>query len=141
MRILVTGVHADGRSCAAFDEPPAFAPNGYGFAFADVYSSAPTSPPPRPMGHADFIDLGLGPGVVRWILVDYDPGATTPNHQTDSIDFEVVLEGSIELILDDGAHELVAGDCIVMTGVDHAWKAGPQGCRLSALSLGTPPPD
>jgi hypothetical protein len=28
---------------------------------------------------------------------------------------------------------------VVMTGVDHAWKAGPDGCRINAILIGTPP--
>lgn len=140
MRILVTGVDDDGRSCARFDTTPSFASNGAGYAFADVYATAVSPPPPRPPGNNRFIDLGIAPGLVRWILVDSEPGSTTPTHHTDTVDFEVVLDGSVELTLDDGVHELRAGDCIVMTGVDHAWTTGPQGCRLSVLSIGTPPP-
>jgi len=51
----------------------------------------------------------------------------------------IVLSGSIELILDDGEHPLVAGDHVVVTGVDHAWRAGPDGCRISIISLGVSP--
>ncbi len=35
---------------------------------------------------------------------------------------------------------LVAGDLVVLAGVDHAWRAGPDGARLSAVLIGTPPP-
>jgi quercetin dioxygenase-like cupin family protein len=87
------------------------------------------------------VDLRLEPGLLRWDVVDYAPGATTPLHHTDSVDLDVVLQGSIEAILDDGPHRLDVGDCIVMTGVDHGWKAGPEGCRLLVLLIGTPTPD
>lgn len=140
MRILITGTDDAGRSYATFHDAPTFVSNGAGFAFADVYSTGSTPPTPRPPGHADLVDLGLPPGAVRWTLVHFEPGADTPHHQTDSVDFEVVLAGSVVLTLDDGPHELRAGDCVVMTGVDHTWKAGPEGCRLSVVCLGTPPP-
>lgn len=140
MRILVTGIDAAGRSCATFHDAPTFVSNGAGFAFADVYSTGGEPPGPRPPGNAQLIDLALPAGAVRWILVEYEPGADTPHHQTDSVDFEVVLDGSVVLTLDDGPHELHAGDCVVMTGVDHTWRAGPDGCRLSVVCLGTPPP-
>jgi hypothetical protein len=29
---------------------------------------------------------------------------------------------------------------VVMNGVDHAWKAGPDGYRMTAALIGTPPP-
>lgn len=140
MRILITGTDAQGRSCAVAHHQPTVVPNGVGFAFADVYSTDGAPPPPRPGGHAAPIELGLPPGAVRWTLVDFGPGAGTPHHQTDSVDFEVVLAGSVVLTLDDGPHELHAGDCVVMTGVDHTWTAGPDGCRISVVCLGTPPP-
>ena len=74
------------------------------------------------------------------MIVDYAPGAQTPKHHTDTLDLEIVLQGSLELTLDDGVHHLEVGDIVVMTGVDHAWKAGPLGCRLSVMLVGTPPP-
>ena len=61
-------------------------------------------------------------------------------HYTDTIDCHTVIAGSVDLILDDGAHRLAAGDCVMVTGVDHAWKAGPDGCTTSILLIGTPPP-
>ncbi len=73
-------------------------------------------------------------------MLDYAPGMGFSMHHTDTVDFDTVLSGSIELILDDGAHPLVAGDHVVVTGVDHAWRAGPDGCRMSIVSLGVSPP-
>jgi quercetin dioxygenase-like cupin family protein len=138
VRILITGTDDTGRSCATFHGAPTFSPLGERFALAEVYSTG-APPGPRPVGHAQHHDLALPAGAVRWILVDYEPGAETPHHHTDSVDFEVVLSGSVVLTLDDGPHELHAGDAVVMTGVDHTWKAGPEGCRISAVCLGTPP--
>jgi hypothetical protein len=61
-------------------------------------------------------------------------------HQTDTLDFDLVVAGSMDLVLDDGPHHLGVNDCVVVTGVDHAWRAGPDGCTLSVFLLGTPPP-
>jgi quercetin dioxygenase-like cupin family protein len=46
----------------------------------------------------------------------------------------------MELTLDDGTHLLEAGDCVVINGVDHAWRAGPEGCTMGFAVYGTPPP-
>jgi quercetin dioxygenase-like cupin family protein len=73
------------------------------------------------------------------MLVDYAPDIEFPVHNTDTIDFDTVIEGSVSIVLDDGEHELEPGDVLVVNGVDHGWKAGPEGCRLSVLMLGTPP--
>jgi quercetin dioxygenase-like cupin family protein len=61
-------------------------------------------------------------------------------HYTDTVDFDVVLSGSVESILDDGAHLLTVGDSAVVTGVDHGWRAGPEGCRLNLMTIGVSPP-
>jgi quercetin dioxygenase-like cupin family protein len=61
-------------------------------------------------------------------------------HHADTVDLDVVLAGSVDLILDDGEHPLAPGDSAVVTGVDHAWRAGPEGCRLSVMTIGAAPP-
>jgi quercetin dioxygenase-like cupin family protein len=61
-------------------------------------------------------------------------------HHTDTIDYDIVLAGSVELTLGDGVHPLEAGDCVVIAGIDHAWRAGPQGASMSVTLLGSTPP-
>ena len=75
-------------------------------------------------------------------MVDHrvPPGVATHTHHTDSMDFDVVLEGSVLLVLDDGPHRLEAGDGVVLTGVDHHWRAEEEGCRMSVVVIATPPP-
>ena len=60
-------------------------------------------------------------------------------HHTDSIDCHTVIRGSCALILDDGDHWLEAGDCVIVNGVDHAWRTGPDGCVSSSMFIATPP--
>jgi quercetin dioxygenase-like cupin family protein len=74
------------------------------------------------------------------MTVEYGPGAVISPHHTDTVDFDVVLSGAVELILDDGVHHLAVGDCLVVAGVDHGWRAGPEGCRLSVVTIGASPP-
>lgn len=84
-------------------------------------------------------DMGVPPGGVSWIVVEYEPGVAFPTHHTDTLDLDVVLWGQVDLGLDDGAHRLEAGDCVVVTGVDHGWTAGPDGCCLGVMSIGVAP--
>jgi naringenin degradation protein FdeH len=42
-------------------------------------------------------------------------------HRTESIDYGIVLEGEITLVLDDSEVTLRAGDIVVQRGTDHAW--------------------
>jgi quercetin dioxygenase-like cupin family protein len=140
VRRIVTGLDSAGRSCAVKDGEFTFVAGMAGIGLNTVFKTSQTPPPARPEGNADLLDLGVAPGLARWMVVEYEPGLAFPMHHTDTIDFDIVLSGSIELTLDDGVHELGPGDCVMMTGVDHAWKAGPDGCRLSVVVLGTPPP-
>jgi quercetin dioxygenase-like cupin family protein len=140
MRIVITGVDPQGRSCVeASRELEMVGIPESGLGYAELFSTA-GAPGPRASGSADFVDLGLEPGQIRWIAVDYAPGSATHMHHTDSVDFAVVLTGSIELELDDGIHLFESGTFVVMAGVDHLWRGGPAGCRLNLLLVGTPPP-
>jgi quercetin dioxygenase-like cupin family protein len=55
--------------------------------------------------------------------VDMPPGATSPMHRTVSLDYGVVLEGNVELILDSGETRAMArGDICVQRATMHAWR-------------------
>lgn len=56
-------------------------------------------------------------------IVDMRPGATSPMHRTVSLDYGVVLEGEVVLVLDSGEEKLLLrGDVAVQRGTNHAWK-------------------
>jgi mannose-6-phosphate isomerase-like protein (cupin superfamily) len=48
-------------------------------------------------------------------------GRQSPVHRTASIDYGIVLEGSITLLLDNSEVTLHAGDVVIQRGTDHAW--------------------
>ncbi len=52
------------------------------------------------------------------------------------MDLHTVVQGSITLMLGDGEQVLEPGDCAVVAGVDHAWRAGPDGCVESVVMVG-----
>ena len=141
MRTLITGVDADGKSCVVSRDELALDQLAPGFAMGIPYTTATSPPPQRPTGTAPLIDQGIDPGLVRWMVVELGPDSETPMHHTDTLDLQTVLSGTVDLMLGDGAHRLTQGDLVVLTGVDHAWRGGPDGCRLSAVLIGTPPPD
>jgi quercetin dioxygenase-like cupin family protein len=56
-------------------------------------------------------------------LVDMKPGALSPMHRTVSLDYGVVLEGEVELVLDSGeARVMKRGDVAIQRGTNHAWR-------------------
>ena len=59
-------------------------------------------------------------------------------HTTDSVDYGVVISGSITLELDDGRKErLEAGDVFVQNGTRHAWRVD-EPCRMAVVLTGVP---
>ncbi|TVY85353.1 hypothetical protein LSUE1_G000278 [Lachnellula suecica] len=63
------------------------------------------------------------PGGTVLRVVDMLPGALSPMHRTVSLDYGVVLEGEVELVLDSGETRLLKrGDIAIQRGTNHAWK-------------------
>jgi quercetin dioxygenase-like cupin family protein len=62
-----------------------------------------------------------GGSVIR--VVDMLPGASSPMHRTNSIDYGIIISGAIELELDNKEYKtLGAGDIIVQRGTIHKWR-------------------
>ena len=140
VRCLVTGVDEEGRSRVVAEREITFSEIGPLLSVDTLFRTVESPPPSRPQGRGDLIDLGVDPGRCSWSLWRFEPGGEVGMHQTDTVDLDIIIEGEIELTLDDGRHILRTGDCVVMTGVDHAWRAGAAGCTVSAVAVGTPPP-
>ena len=68
--------------------------------------------------------LGLvNPGGTVCRIVDSAPGYQCIMHRTQSLDYGIVLEGTIEMILDSGERKLMRrGDVAVQRATMHAWK-------------------
>lgn len=55
--------------------------------------------------------------------VDMAPNALSPMHRTVSLDYGIVLEGEVELVLDSGETKLMKrGDICVQRATNHAWR-------------------
>ncbi|RDW75212.1 hypothetical protein BP6252_06354 [Coleophoma cylindrospora] len=56
-------------------------------------------------------------------FVDMAPNTISPMHKTISVDYGVVLEGPVELVLDSGETKLMQkGDVCVQRATNHAWR-------------------
>ncbi|EJD43809.1 hypothetical protein AURDEDRAFT_43694, partial [Auricularia subglabra TFB-10046 SS5] len=72
-------------------------------------------------GHAT--DRIVVPGGSRLTVVDYPPGTVSPLHRTVSLDYAIVLKGSVVLHLDDKSTTVAnEGDIIIQRGTMHAWE-------------------
>jgi hypothetical protein len=137
MRRLITGVDGAGRSCVVSDGalgPPEIV---HGQAVNLVYDAGVAPPEVPAAGGGLPTRTQHVPGQVLWHHVSWQGNVEVPMHNTDTIDFDFIISGSTTLILDDGEHELRAGDSVVVTGVDHAWRTGPDGAEVATVSVGT----
>lgn len=149
MRRLLTAADESGRSYLAevTDVVPTPPPEGgHGVNVARVHVTEQNPPLSGVPARGPHVDVRLPPGIARWIVVEHPPfdpaGApSTANeiHHTDTFEMVFVHEGAGQLLLDDGAHPVAAGDLIVMPGVDHAMRGGPEGLVLVVVSIGTGP--
>ncbi|HEV8022969.1 MAG TPA: cupin domain-containing protein [Candidatus Lustribacter sp.] len=77
--------------------------------------------PPEPPGYtadnaAVLREMGIAPD---------SRGRRPPRHPhmhaTESVDYAIVLEGEIDMLLDDSEVHLKAGDFLIQQGTNHAW--------------------
>jgi quercetin dioxygenase-like cupin family protein len=129
-RRIVTGHTPDRRSVVLTDAPVPHVRALPGARFDEVWSvvSAPAvlglAPITEPTSVSPQIALGSGFGnLIR--VIEFLPassgGKRSPMHRTRTIDYGIVLEGEIVLILSDSEVLLRAGDIVIQRGTDHAW--------------------
>ncbi len=57
-------------------------------------------------------------------------------HRTRSIDYAIVLEGEIDMLLDDSEVHLKAGDVLIQKGTNHAWvNRSHTSCRIAFVLI------
>jgi quercetin dioxygenase-like cupin family protein len=61
------------------------------------------------------------PKGTRFAVIDFPPGNKPHMHRTETVDYVIVLEGEIEMDMDDCTVKMQAGDIMVQRGTNHAW--------------------
>ena len=166
VRRVVTGHRADGRSTVLLDTPaPNVKQRQAGNASTLLWVTEETPALVSGAGDRAAREIGVPPprrgsvfriaefpprsgGEVRdneAMLRDFGIGAEVARghaprhpaiHRTRSIDYVIVLEGEIDLLLDDGEVRLAAGDVVVQRGTNHAWiNRGDALCRLGMVFI------
>ncbi|KAJ7225548.1 hypothetical protein GGX14DRAFT_548373 [Mycena pura] len=66
----------------------------------------------------------VSPNGTNLRCTDLAPGAQTPMHRTRSLDYNILLQGELVLIMDDGSetHLKNPGDTVIQKGTLHAWR-------------------
>lgn len=154
IHVVVAGTDADGNPCfvdsgvpARFSDPGAVeaafvwgtqdVPNlseGIGAPPADMSFPAPGG---SKFGLMCFPPNSAGKLSVSADLADVDPG-NAGMHQSDTIDYEVILSGKVDIVLPGGQRRtLFPGSCLVMGGVMHAWEnIYDEPCIYAAIVIG-----
>lgn len=57
----------------------------------------------------------------RFAVIDFPPDNHPHMHRTDTIDYVIVIEGEIDMDMDDSTVTLKQGDVMVQRGTNHAW--------------------
>ena len=75
------------------------------------------------------------PGGTIFRVLELQPGVAAEMHRTDTVDYVIMLEGAIEMEMDDGFEvHLEAGDVLIQRGTYHSWtNRGTVPCRLAAV--------
>lgn len=129
-RRIVTGHDQDGKSIVLDVNPPPNTRALPGANFFEVWAT-PGSPAlissemaEEPTSAQPKIHPEAGGSALR--IIDFLPasqgGMRSPMHRTRTIDYGIVLEGDMVLLLTDSEVHLKAGDVVVQRGTDHAWE-------------------
>ncbi len=139
---VVTGHDTNGRAVFKSEDvtPTRMIPSGDA-SFLLVWTTATVPADNNDETDGRHRDAGLtleGGSVIR--VVDILPGKESPMHRTNSIDYGIVLEGEIELELDDGAKQTIRqGGIVVQRGTMHLWRnTTDKVCRLAFILIEAP---
>jgi quercetin dioxygenase-like cupin family protein len=132
-RRVVTGLDADGRSCIIIEGPVPQPSQTSNLVWqsslpADNSGAADAA---RPFTIADVHHDGS-----NFLLIEFAPGTEPGMHVTDTLDYFVMLSGSVTLELDTGAVRLSPGDLLVNRGAMHGWRNdGSEPAVLAAVTV------
>jgi hypothetical protein len=141
VKFAVMGSDPNGRSTVA-EAPAAPTQADHGVTIATIWKTenlppdivAERRPPDVPA-----MEVMPFPRGSVWYRTSFPPGYEAVKHRTDTLDYGVVVSGSMHIVSDTGELELVAGDCYMIPGVMHQWRAGPDGVTFTTVLLGLPP--
>ena len=168
VRRVVTGHTSDGKATIIMDGPAPQVNQGAdpegGSTVLWVTDRAPASnagsddsapagvrnpvPPPSPGGTIfRILDLlpasRTVPSMTALSGVRHTPERTARNpgfHQTDTVDYALVLEGEVWAVLDDTETLLKAGDVLIQRGTFHAWDNRSNAvCRIAFILIDAEP--
>jgi quercetin dioxygenase-like cupin family protein len=144
MQFTVTGVLADGRSTVVETRRVLEDSIEWGdYSRSDrVWNTTQQPlelPVPRRRADEAIMELGVAEGATRWTMAEFKPETQGVWHRTDTLDYDVVIQGQVTLLLEAGEVVLGVGDSVMIPGVTHCWRGGPEGATMAVVLMGLPP--
>ena len=145
-RRVVTGLDDLGRSTVIVDGPPISLGHGVndggggGYLWRTASVPADNSPPgdiriAPPFSYDWFHDGGS-----NFMVVEQAPSKDAYMHATDTVDYVVMLQGEVTLVLEAEEVKLRAGDFLVDRGVNHGWRNdGPDKAVYAVITVPAAP--
>ncbi len=91
----------------------------------DINADDPTGKP---------LDIAPGPSGTIFRVLEVPPGAAPYMHRTETIDYVIILEGEIDMELDDSEVHMKTGDIMIQCGTIHAWaNRSDKVCRIAFI--------
>ena len=82
------------------------------------------------------LDIAPGPNGTIFRILEVPPGSAPYMHRTETIDYVLVMEGEIDMELDDSEVHMKAGDIMIQCGTNHAWaNRGDKVCRIAFVLM------
>jgi quercetin dioxygenase-like cupin family protein len=139
---VVTGHNAEGRACFVTEdvkEPQPVPTGDANFLLLWTTETVPADNNDETDGRARDVGTTLKGGSA-FRIVDMLPGGESPFHRTNSIDYGIVLEGEVELELEDGRKKTIGKHgVIVQRGTNHLWRnTTDQICRIAFILIEAP---
>jgi hypothetical protein len=133
IRRVVTGHDAHGKSIVLSDGPPpqhhSMLGPSVGADFFEIWNVARAVPmltaaESREPNEREFTIMPTSGHLLRIIEIYplSEGGERTVMHRTQTLDYVVVIEGEVVLILDDSEVSLRKSNVVVQRGTDHAWE-------------------
>lgn len=132
-RRVITGHDVSGKSVVLADGAPAQHHPMHGrtvgadfFEMWNVVRPVPllTAVEPREPNEREFTIMPVSGHLLRIIDIypPQDGGKRTVMHRTKTLDYVVIIEGEVVLVLDDSEVVLRKSDVVVQRGTNHAWE-------------------
>jgi quercetin dioxygenase-like cupin family protein len=133
-RRVVTGIGADGRSRVIIDGPiPQLSPMSAALAWRCAIPADNAGAEDAAVPYS--IDV-LHSGEANFAVCEFAPHTDALMHATDTIDYLVVLSGTVTLVLEEGEATVGPGDFVVDRGVVHGWRnASDTPCRCAVINI------